>query len=247
MGVVCVFAGGAVDFESGSVGAGDDGEPNDVGGGLEFRIAPQKTSTAGGASPLTAKEIGQWRKNLAENGPSASMKNDDRFIWMKIMPGVKLSEYLTIEEHEGAEYLLVHNWPAFVMSSGVNWGLQSVRKGAADNVGRPYVGFELDHGGADLFQYLTASNIGEALAIIIEGDVVSAPSIATVVRSQAIITGDFSEGQIDDMIKVLRKVRPVSITAAPPTRRVAGTYLIPILMFVLVVCIVGFLIYRPIR
>jgi hypothetical protein len=111
--------------------------------------------------------------------------------------------------------------------------------------GRPYVGFQLDDEGADRFYYLSSSNIGEALAVIVEGKVASAPSISVAVRSYGVISGDFTEEQVDEMIKVLRKdVRPVSSTAAPPTRRAVRTYLIPIVIFVLAVSIAGFLIYR---
>ena len=90
IGVLCVFAAVAGDVNSGSVGGVEESEPNDFFGVLEFRIAPQNALTSRMASPLTTKEIGQCRKDLAENGPLASMKRDDEFVWMKIMGGVKL-------------------------------------------------------------------------------------------------------------------------------------------------------------
>ena len=173
------------------------------------------------------------------------MKRDDEFVWMKIMGGVKLSGDLIIEEYSGAEYLLVHNWPSSAMSSGINWGLESVRRQPSDNMGRPCVGFLLDHDGGDYFYSLTSSNIGEAVAIVVEGKVASTPSIASAVRRQGIITGDFSEEQIAEMVKVLRKeVRPVSSTPKPSILSSVRPYLIPTVIILLAVMVLGFLIYR---
>lgn len=236
------------DAASAPAGAVEESEPNDVGGVLEFRIAPQKTGTSPRPSPLTQAEIARCRKDLAANGPLAARSRDDRFVWVEITSGVKV-EYLITDAYQGAQYLLVHNWAPFVMWPGTGWGLRNVAKGTADNMGRPHVKFHFDQEGAELFYYLTSANTGETLAIIVAGKVVSAPNISTAVRSQGVITGDFTAEQIDEMIKVLRKdVRPVSRTAPPPasapTRRTVRTYLIPVLIFVLAVSIVGFFIYR---
>lgn len=228
-----------------TVGASEESEPNDALGALEFRVAPLQI----GSGSLTTKEIDRCRKDLAENGPSASMERDDEFVWMKIMPGVKLHGGLITEEYQAAEYLFVHNWPPSAMSSAAGWGLRSVAKNTTDAMGRPAVQFLFHREGADRFYYLTSANIGQTLAVIVEGKVVSAPNISTAVRSQAIITGDFTSEQIDDIVKTLRKiVRPLPNTAptpaSAPARRAIRTYFIPVLIFVLAVSIVGFFIYR---
>jgi len=245
VGVFVVCAAGGADVNAGPAGGGDKGEPNGVGGALEFRIAPQDISTPGRPSLLTAEEIAECRKDLAENGPSASLKREDSFVWIKITPGVELSRDLITEEHEGGEYLLVCNGRYSAMSSGVDWWLQSVMRGAGDNMGRPCVQFQLDSVGADRFYNLTSSNTGEALAIIVEGKVFSAPRIASAVHSHGVIAGDFTEAQIEAMMTALEKdVRAVSIPAAPPTLRVSRTYLIAILILVLAISIGAFVVYR---
>ncbi len=161
------------------------------------------------------------------------------------MPGVKLPEILITDAYQGSQYLLVYNLPHSVMWPAAGWGLQSVTRGEADSVGRPYVGFQFDREGADLFYDLTSANVDQVLAIIIEGKVVSAPNISTAIRGQGVIAGDFTSKQLDDMSEALRKiVRPVSTTVAPVTQRSVGIYLIPVLIFLLAVSIMGFLIYR---
>lgn len=239
---------GGVDAASAPGGTIDEGEPNVAIGVLEFRVAPRKPGSDLGPSPLTNQEIAQGRKNLAENGPRTSIEWDDEFVWMKIMPGVELPKYNPHQiagEYQGAEYLLVYNWPPSVMSSEMDWGLQSVTEDAKDAMGRPAVGFQFNQEGGDRFYDLTSANIDQAPAIIIEGEVVSAPHIAMAIRSQGMITGSFAAEQIDDMVKALQGiVRPVSTTAVPVTRRAARIYLIPVVIFVLVVSMVGFLVYR---
>ncbi|MHC4371113.1 MAG: SecDF P1 head subdomain-containing protein, partial [Planctomycetota bacterium] len=224
------LAASAADAASAPAGAVEESEPNDSEGILEFRIAPKIIASRRRPNPLTANEIAQCRADLAENGPSASVKRDDEYVWMEITPGVKLPDILITEEYQGAEYLLAHNWEPFVMLSEMGWGLLGVSRGEADNVGRPYVGIRFDREGAGFFYYLTSTNIDSCLAIMVQGKVVSAPNISTAIGSHAVITGDFTAEQIDEMIKVLRKkVRPVSTTAVPVTRREVGTYVIPIL------------------
>ncbi len=238
--------GSMINSVSAAAGAVEESEPNDAFGVLEFCIAPQDPRYSRGSSPLTQQETAQYRKDLADNGPSASVKRDDKFIWMTVMEGVKLPPNLIIAQYDGSEYLLVHNRPPFVMSSATGWGLQSVTKDTIDNMGRPAIGFQFDWDGADPFYYLTSANTGRSLAIIIESKVVSAPSIQSAIRSHAVIAGDFTTEQIDDMTRALQKItRPVSTTVAVPVvRRELSTFLIPILILVLAVSVIAFLIYR---
>ena len=250
LGISLLWSGGAInpaDDASAPTAAVEEGEPNDAFGVLEFRIAPRRPSFRG-PSPLTKQGIAQCRKDLTENGPSVSIERNDEFVWMKIMPGVELPKYnpyQITQKYQGVEYLLVHNWPPFVMSSEMGWGLQGVTKDTRDNVGRPAIGFQSDQDGSNCFHDLTSANTNQALAIIVEGKVVSAPNIDGTLRGHGMIPGRFTVEQIDDMTKALGKIaRPVSSTAVPVTQRSVGIYLIPVLAFVLVVSLIGFLIYR---
>ena len=224
---------GTAGAASGADATAEQSEPNHVLGVLEFRIAPHRPGSRLGPSSLADQQIAGCRKDLAENGPAASLERDDEFVWVEIIPSVELhNPDQVIEEYQGMEYLLVHNWPPFVMSSTMGWGLQSINKDAKDSMGRPAIGFQLDQYGADRFYDLTSANIDRSVAIIIEGRVVSAPSIATAIRSRGMIAGSFTAEQIDDMTKALGKIfRPVSSTPVPVRRRAVVTYVIPIVVF----------------
>ena len=245
--VISMCAAGVVDANSAPVDP--NSEYDNAFGVLEFRIAPEIAPSPGRPILAPAQQVAQYRKDLAARGPMAAIQRNGLLVWIKVAPGVTVPPNLITGEYQGSQYLLVCNGWQFVMSSAAGWGLKSATKDTKDAMGRRAIGFQLDQAGGNRFYNLTLSNIDRAVAIVIEGEVVSAPTIATAVSSQAVITGNFTTKQIDDMTMVLRKiVRPVSTpTATPiskPAQRPLRIYLIPILIFVLAVSIVGFFIYR---
>lgn len=73
-----------------------------------------------------------------------------------------------------------------------------------DDVGMPAVSFEFDREGSRTFGDLTEQNIGNALAIVLDKAVQSAPVIRSRITSQGQITGDFSSEEANDLAIVLR-------------------------------------------
>jgi preprotein translocase subunit SecD len=82
--------------------------------------------------------------------------------------------------------------------------------------GRPFVSFSLTAAGAELFGALTRKNVSEVdvlrggprkvrhLAIILDGQVMTAPTIHSEIRGKGSITGLFSDRQVAAMVSVLR-------------------------------------------
>ena len=59
--------------------------------------------------------------------------------------------------------------------------------------GQPHVSLQFNGEGGDLFGELTATHVGEQIAIFLDGEVISAPRVISVIYGgQAIITGDFT-------------------------------------------------------
>ncbi len=76
-----------------------------------------------------------------------------------------------------------------------------------DESGRPAVSFDLNAAGAEKFGRLTEANIGRLLAIVLDGQVVSAPSINSRISDRGQITGGgagFSQEEAKDLVLVLR-------------------------------------------
>lgn len=82
-----------------------------------------------------------------------------------------------------------------------------------DEFGRAAVGFSFTGEGAGRFGKLTEENIGNRLAIVLDGVVKSAPVIRDRISSQGIITGDFTTDEARDLALVLRSgALPVPIS-----------------------------------
>ncbi|MHC4108985.1 MAG: protein translocase subunit SecD, partial [Planctomycetota bacterium] len=111
---------------------------------------------------------------------------------------------LIAEEHEGQYYLLLYTSDAKSMThkGGREWNIvQAVRD--VDRLGRPAVRFRLDIPGGGMMSRLTGPHVLEPMAIVLDGQVYSAPTLQSQIGNTGIITGNFSESEINYLIRVL--------------------------------------------
>jgi preprotein translocase subunit SecD len=92
--------------------------------------------------------------------------------------------------------------------------LKTARVGAGGRTGvEPVVIFEFKSLGAKRFYDLTCSNIGQRLAVIIDGVVITAPVVNSAIGGEGIITGDFTSQEAEQLAILLRSgafVAPVT-------------------------------------
>lgn len=69
-----------------------------------------------------------------------------------------------------------------------------------DQSGFPAVGINLDRAGGQLFEQVTERNVGNALSIVLDGKVISAPRINGKLGDSFIIQGRFSQREVSDMV-----------------------------------------------
>jgi preprotein translocase subunit SecD len=90
--------------------------------------------------------------------------------------------------------------------------LERARAGE-DAGGRPAVSFTLSKEGGDLFFALTSENrpskdgddfFKRRLAVVVDGRVVTAPTLLSPIRAEGQITGDFTPAQVDAMVATLK-------------------------------------------
>lgn len=60
------------------------------------------------------------------------------------------------------------------------------------DTGQPVVGFEFSDRGAQMFGDITGRNIGKQIAIVLDGQIVTAPTVQGIITSRGVITGNFS-------------------------------------------------------
>jgi preprotein translocase subunit SecD len=159
---------------------------------LEMRSGDDNTDRILGI--LTTRGYLEWK--LVQAGPSAdeaSLLNDF---------GGQVPEDMEIlrcdpKRMESGYYLV--NRVAGVTGRDI----RSVHK-EKDQWGNPAVGFELSADGAQRFSLLTGENIGRQVAIVLDGLVQSAPVVQSRIEDRGIISGRFTESEVEDLITMLR-------------------------------------------
>lgn len=94
--------------------------------------------------------------------------------------------------------------------------------------GAPCIGFQLDPHGANLLRNLTGAHVPREgtgyksrLAIVIDGEIHSAPSINDVIADRGIIEGDFRREEVEELVHLLNSdqhepaLRPVPVRIEP--------------------------------
>jgi preprotein translocase subunit SecD len=71
-------------------------------------------------------------------------------------------------------------------------------------LGQPVVAFMFSADGARAFGEATGANIGRGLAIVLDGEIRSAPSINSRITDSGIIEGNFSQQEVQDLVTTLR-------------------------------------------
>ena len=83
-----------------------------------------------------------------------------------------------------------------------------------DQLGRPAVSLEFSKEGADLFASATEATVGQRLAMVLDGTVISAPNVnERITGGKAIITGRFTAKETSDLAIMLRAgALPVNVS-----------------------------------
>lgn len=183
-------------------------------GVLEFRIAV-RPGTAQGVS------VDEMRKQLVEVGPEKTDSSVARWYpindlkqWYK-EPAQLLSlqadpvgyfsgRGLAAAEHEGKYYLLLYTTreKSMTHTGDVQWTVSSTGR-TQDELGRPAVSFGLDTAGGSLMSRLTGPHVGEPMAIVLDGQVYTAPSLNSAIGNSGIIQGEFSPSELEYLTRVL--------------------------------------------
>lgn len=74
-----------------------------------------------------------------------------------------------------------------------------------DNMNNPQIAFRLDGAGASVFGDITSKNIGRQMAILLDGELYSAPRIqSAILEGNGVITGSFEEKEAFDLANILQ-------------------------------------------
>ena len=202
-----------------------------AGSKLEFRIAPKLSGfdnnmLATYRDWLKAGAVGFWWLKTINGRPVSVLSEIPEYAWLPIAGELTNAPGLVTGECDGRKYVLVSDKSGQTMLPGEGkdtWGLAKVYA-TTDSLNRPVLGFELDDRGAELFAALTKANINNALGIVVNGRVVSAPVLKTPLGKQGMVTGRFTEQEVEALVQALKAgMPPASQAATQPAPKRAGT------------------------
>lgn len=221
-------------------------DPNDLirllrgAGVLEFRIAATP-----GERPI---DVDRYRDLLAENGSRAGRGEAWRWFPLRdVMGFIDRSEDRpyreAIEENpdqaaailqqarpryhfaqsDGDIFMLLANTPGLALTGDDEWTLNRASVGVDQN-GAPSVNFGIDNAGARLMGSMTRNNLQRQMAIVLDGEVYSAPTLQGAISDQGQITGNFNNDEARSLVKTLQagslsstlSYDPISIKSTGP-------------------------------
>lgn len=108
------------------------------------------------------------------------------------------------EELDGEYYLLC--WDTkdkrLTERDGKRWVLTGAYQ-SRDEIGRPAITFQMDNVGGELLGELTGTNLQKHMAVVLDDEIYTAPTLQGRITTNGIITGEFSSAEINYIIKVL--------------------------------------------
>jgi SecD/SecF fusion protein len=181
-------------------------------GVLEFRILPAASEV----------DVSAYQEALTTKGPKGA--SDSRYIWCEVENPDPAGWRGRITGRFGEKlYVLASDQPSEKMTRGAKaWKLKRAYP-TGDQEGRRAIGFTFDETAANLFYALTSSNIQKPLCILLDNTAISAPNINSAISSSGIITGRFSQQEVDDMVNKLNAGSfPARLSELPISEKTIG-------------------------
>jgi SecD/SecF fusion protein len=171
-------------------------------GVLEFRIVVGYRGVS-----IDRKEQEYYQTLLEKEGPEEILRRGLPYAWFPIRGSDrKAFSGLVMGQYAGRAFVLLCNQEGYKMvreRAVGGWRLTDAYRGS-DNMGRLAIDFKFDEAGAKIFYNLTSSHKQQGMAITLDDEVFSAPTIQSAISDRGQITGTFSSKEIDDYVRLLQ-------------------------------------------
>ncbi|MFN7375407.1 MAG: protein translocase subunit SecD [bacterium] len=108
-----------------------------------------------------------------------------------------------VEEYDGEYYMLAWDLPGLRLTQAEgNWAVTGAGS-TIDQIGKPAINFNMDVLGASKLGDLTTANIQRQMAVLLDDQVYTAPTLQGRITNSGLITGEFTQSEIDYIVRVL--------------------------------------------
>jgi len=193
---------------------------------LEWRILPTQ-----GHPSVDMDEMSGYVEKLTEKGPTYA--SDAQYVWCEIE---NIEEWRAVDNDKRPSIVAQFGDKYYVLAGNTtneamlhrpgerDWKLERANP-TTDSMGRRAIGFALDAKGGKLFAKITGDNVGRPLCILLDSIAISAPNISERIRGQGVITGSFTQTQVEDMVNKLNAgslparliEQPISVNTIGPS------------------------------
>ncbi len=192
-------------------------------GVLEFRILAERDASnptvLKSDDPTLRQPVDTYVEQLMKRGPRPKAR--DRYIWFPVEDFVKFmqsddlkeaeqrqeSGKVVVEKYAGRYYVLAHadegQSKYGLTRKSPPWSLRSAMASRDPSTGKPSVLFTLDPRGGRQFGEITRTNIGQELAIFLDGTATSHATIQSQINERGTITGNFTEDRVNEIVRKL--------------------------------------------
>lgn len=179
--------------------------------GLQLRVAPRRPEMFLDRDPqplISPEQRDAFIELLKREGRMAAPEQGD-FRWFPLHG--KMEDFqdlrLIIAKGPGEKgYILLSDEPSLMMvhseDQEENWAVIEANR-TQDLRGAPAVEFALNQRGGELLGQLTGENIERNLAIVLDGQVYSAPIIQSRLGERGVITGNFNAEEAGRIVRIL--------------------------------------------
>ncbi|MBK7405308.1 MAG: protein translocase subunit SecD [Phycisphaerales bacterium] len=128
-----------------------------------------------------------------------------------------------VEEYDGEYYMLCWDIRGSRLTpDDRNWKVSKAFQGV-DQIGRPAINFEMDPRGAALLGELTEPHVRDHMAVLLDDEVYTAPTLNSRISRNGQIEGEFSQAELDYIIRVLNSGSLQNkLSPAPISRNAVG-------------------------
>ena len=167
-------------------------------------------------------------ERLAKSGPRAQANDTMKWVQLDRPEEFRGDRNAIVGQYNDKFYVLVYATTDQQLVNGPNishWGLERATRETGD-YGEGIVGFEFDAQGAQYFSDLTRMNKQRRLGIVLDDKLISAPTIQAQIGRKGVITGKFSEAELNYLISTLNAGSlPAQLAEEPISERTVGPQL----------------------